>query len=130
MARSLTEGTARVLGHKGNRETIMQFRKITAIIRAERMNVVEEKLKAIGVPGVSVTRVKGYGEYAEYFSADWMVAHARIEVFASEAQTTEIADTIMEGAQTGLPGDGIIAVLPVEHLYHIRTGQESNGVHF
>ena len=106
----------------------MQFRKITAIIRAERMNVVEDRLKTIGVPGVSLTRVKGYGEYAEYFSSDWCVAHARIEIFVHQSRVEGIIETIMDGARTGVAGDGIIAVLPVEHLYHIRTGEDSNHV--
>ncbi|VAW89510.1 hypothetical protein MNBD_GAMMA17-635, partial [hydrothermal vent metagenome] len=59
----------------------MDYRKITAIIRRDVLEKVEQKLQAMGVQGISVTRVKGYGEYADFYSRDWMVSHARIEIF-------------------------------------------------
>ncbi len=103
----------------------MKFRKITAIIRLDRAEQVEHKLKAIGVPGMSCTHVKGYGEYADFYSSDWKVEHARVEIFVKATQVKEIVGVILEEACTGTPGDGIIAVLPVEHLYHIRSGGDA-----
>ncbi|MCO6414508.1 MAG: P-II family nitrogen regulator [Thiogranum sp.] len=103
----------------------MDFRKITAIIRIGKAEQVEQTLKSIGVPGMSCTHVKGYGEYANFYSSDWQVEHARVEIFVRASQADEVARTIMEAARTGVSGDGIVAVLPVEHLYHIKTGEES-----
>jgi len=103
----------------------MEFRKITAIIRLDRAEQVEHKLKTIGVPGMSCTHVKGYGEYADFYSSDWKVEHARVELFVKATQVKEIVDAILEEAGTGTAGDGIIAVLPVEHLYHIRSGDDA-----
>jgi len=103
----------------------MKFRKITAIIRLDRAEQVERKLKTIGVPGMSCTHVNGYGEYADFYSSDWKVKHARVEIFVSDHQVREIVDAILAEAGTGSSGDGIIAVLPVEHLYHIRSGSEA-----
>ena len=100
----------------------MEFRKITAIIRLDRAEQVEHGLKSIGVPGMSCTHVNGYGEYADFYSSDWKVKHARVEIFVTAAQVKEIVDAILKEAGTGSSGDGIIAVLPVEHLYHIRSG--------
>ncbi len=103
----------------------MGLKKITAIIRLDRADRVEERLKAAGVPGMSCTHVRGYGEYADFYSSDWQVIHARVEIFVDEAKAREIVDIFLEEAHTGVAGDGIVAVLPVEHLYHIRTGRDA-----
>jgi nitrogen regulatory protein P-II 1 len=99
----------------------MSFRKVTAIIRPNRLEAVEGRLRDLAVPGISVTRVKGYGEYANFYTADWMITHARVEVFIGQHRAEEVAIAIMEAAHTGMDGDGIVAVLPVESVYHIRT---------
>lgn len=99
----------------------MEFRKVTAIIRVDALEGVERKLRDMGVKGVSVTKVKGYGEYADFYSKDWMVSHARIEIFTHENKADAIARAIMEAAHAGVEGDGIVAVLPVEKVYRIRT---------
>lgn len=99
----------------------MKFRKVTAIIRPDRLEAVEECLKKMNVPGVSVTKVKGFGEYANFYKSDWLCTHARVEVFIGKDKTDEIAVAIMEAAHTGLEGDGIVAVLPVESVYHVRS---------
>lgn len=77
------------------------------------------------VKGVSVTKVKGYGEYANFFNPNWMVTHSRIEIFTEKAKVEEIVAAIMDIAHTSMPGDGIVAVLPVEKLYRIRTKSEA-----
>lgn len=102
----------------------MKFRKITAIIRPDLLEAVEECLRKINVPGVSITNVKGYGEYINSFRSDWMCQHIRIEVFVGIQQAEVVAKTIMDAAHTGLEGDGIVAVLPVETVYHIRTKEK------
>jgi len=103
---------------------MMNYRKVTAIIRREALEKVEQGLKSIGVDGISVTKVKGYGEYADFYTKDWMVTYARIEIFTHEIKADAIAKSIMDTACLGLEGDGIIAVLPVEKLYRIRTKSE------
>ncbi len=102
----------------------MAFRKVTAIIRPDALRAVEERLMDLGVPGVSVTRVKGFGEHTSFYSPDWLLTHVRVEVFIERARAREIAEAIMEAAHTGLEGDGIVAILPVETLFHIRTRRE------
>ncbi|MGD2056968.1 MAG: P-II family nitrogen regulator [Gammaproteobacteria bacterium] len=99
----------------------MEFRKVIAIIRPSALEKVEQALQALGVPGVSVTRVKGYGEYADFFTPDWMLTHVRVEVFIGEHRAVEVAETIMDAAHTGMVGDGIVAISPVESVYHIRS---------
>ncbi|HHI94170.1 MAG TPA: P-II family nitrogen regulator [Gammaproteobacteria bacterium] len=102
----------------------MDFRKVTAIVRCESCEKVEQKLQKLGVHGFSISKVRGYGEYADLYSNDWLVTHARIEIFTEASKAEEIAEAIMEAAHVGLEGDGIIAVLPVEKLFRIRTRSE------
>jgi nitrogen regulatory protein P-II 1 len=94
--------------------------KVTAIIRSEALEKVEQRLQELGVHGISVTRVTGYGEYANFYSADCMTAHARIEIFTSAQRAEIIAQAIMDAAHSGVAGDGIVAVLPVNQVYRIR----------
>lgn len=104
----------------------MRFRKVTAIIRPERLKNVEDSLKKLNVPGVSVTKVKGFGEHANFFEKDWLCRNVRVEVFTSVRQAEAIAQAIMDAAHTGLEGDGIVAILPVEAVYHIRNKEKCN----
>lgn len=102
----------------------MNYCKITAIIQPSRLEAVEQKLKQLCVPGVSITKVQGYGEAHNFFQSDWTSAYARVEVFTEVNGAQEIADGIMDAAHTGKEGDGMVAILPVKVLYHIRTKKE------
>ncbi len=105
----------------------MRFRKVTAIIRPERLAAVEECLEKLVVPGISVTKVKGFGEHMDFFKPDWLCQHVRIEVFIEVGRADKVATEIMDAAHTGEEGDGIVAVLPVESIYHIRTKQKCDN---
>lgn len=102
----------------------MNYKKITAILKEEVLAEVEKALLRLHVPGISVTQVKGYGEYQNFYKPDMMSRHARVEIFCRGDEVEAIAHCIMDTAHTGLAGDGVIAVLPVEHLYRIRTKTE------
>lgn len=99
----------------------MGYVKVNAIIRKSSLEKVEDKLKRIGVKGITVTPVKGYGEYANFFSRNWKTNHSRIEIFTDENEAEKIAKMIMEGAHTGAKGDGLVALVPVAKVYRIRT---------
>lgn len=98
----------------------MEFKKITAIVRSARLADVEACLIEAGVGGVSITRVAGFGEYANMFSPDWLTTHARLELFLPAEQVETVRQVITVAAKTGVPGDGIIVVLPVEKFWRIR----------
>lgn len=106
------------------------LRKVTAIVRMRVLERVEERLKELRVPGISVTKVKGYGEYANFFRPDWTVEHARIEIFLRRERADEVARAIVDAAHTGDPGDGLVVVLPVESIYRIRSGALSTADEF
>lgn len=96
------------------------FCKVTAIIRCEVLEKVERRLRELGVPGISVTHVKGYGEYTNFYNPEGTTKHARVEIFTSAKRAEVIAQAIMDAAHSGVAGYGIIAVLPVEKIYRIR----------
>ncbi len=98
----------------------MEFRKVVAIIRQEKLEAVEEALNGLGIPGISVTKVKGYGDYVNFYSRDWLVTHSRVEIFTSTEKAPDIVTCILDAASVGLPGDGLVAVLPVEQIYRVR----------
>jgi nitrogen regulatory protein P-II 1 len=109
----------------------MELRTITAIIRSRLLEDVEERLKKIGIKGLTVTRVKGYGESKSIWADDWLGTHARIEIFTEKAKAEKIAAAIIEVAHTGGAGDGIVCILPVEKIFRIRTKSEirSDEIH-
>ena len=106
----------------------MDLKQVTAIVRTDILEDVECRLRHVGVPGITVARVKGFGEYANFFAPDWKSAHARIDIFTDEAQVQRIVDIIMQAARTGTAGDGIVSVLPVEKLYRIRDHRELHSL--
>jgi nitrogen regulatory protein P-II 1 len=106
-------------------EVAMELKKVTAILRSRLLENVEERLKKMGVKGMSVTLVKGYGEYKYILPQDWLTTHVRIEIFTEKTKAEEIAVAIMEVAHTGGAGDGIVCIEPVEKIFRIRTRSEA-----
>ena len=106
-------------------EEIMDLSAVIAIIRRDRLEEVEKGLREIGVKGISVSKVKGYGEYHDFFTGDWMVESVRLEIFTRTDKVDAITTAIMKSAHTGSPGDGIVAVYPIEKFYNIRLRSEA-----
>ncbi len=95
--------------------------KINAIVRECCLDKVHQALKAAGAAGLTVTHVRGAGEYVNTFGRDTLSRHARIEVFAEAQDVDGLVMAIHTAAYTGQTGDGVVAVLPVEAFYHIRA---------
>ncbi len=102
----------------------MNYRKVTAIFRLDLLGKVERKLQELGVKSVTVTKVKGYGEYTDFYAKDWLTTHARVELFLDKKDAEVTAQAIMDAASLDMAGDGVVAILPVEKLYRIRTKTE------
>jgi nitrogen regulatory protein P-II 2 len=106
---------------------------ITAIIKPFKLDEVREALTALGVQGLTVTEVKGFGrqkghreiyrgaEYAVNF-----VPKIKIEVAVRSEIADAVIQAITEKAKSGQIGDGKIFVLPLEHVVRIRTGETDN----
>lgn len=105
----------------------MSLKKVTAFINSSVLEEVEQRLTEIGVSGFSISDVTGRGEYSNFFRADLKAPHIKMDVFTDESKVDEIVSVIMETAHLGTQEDGIIAVLPVEKLYRIRTKGEMSA---
>lgn len=99
------------------------MKKIVIVIRSLDLEKAEMALKGTGVEGITVIKAKGYGEYKDFFTKDWVVDNVKLEIVASDEQVDRIVETIMTTLYTGCPGDGIIVVSPVEEFIKIRTGE-------
>jgi nitrogen regulatory protein P-II 2 len=103
---------------------------VIAIIKPFKLDDVRDALTAIGVHGMTVTEVKGYGRqkgHTEiYRGAEYAVnflPKLRIEVAVPTAQAESVTDAIARAAKTGQIGDGKIFVTGIEHAMRIRTGE-------
>ena len=106
--------------------------KITAVVRADQIDEVERSLLDLRVPGVSITKVKGFGEYVDFFAPGWTTEHARLEIFLQRDRAPEVARAIIDAARTGGAGDGIVVVQDVVEIFRIRSGErlsEPGGWH-
>ncbi len=92
---------------------------VSATITMLALEKVERALQALGVPGLTVNRVKGYGVYKNFYQRDWLVTHARIQVYVREQRVQEVVNAIMDAAHTGDEDDGVIVVTPILHFYRI-----------
>lgn len=106
------------------------MKKIEAIIKPFKLDDVKEKLTEIGVRGMTVTELKGFGRqkgHTEiYRGAEYVVdfiPKIKIEIVAEEGMVEEIIEAICTVARTGKIGDGKIFVFPVEESIRIRTGE-------
>lgn len=102
---------------------IMTWCKVTAIVRGLALEHVEAELERLGVPRVTVTSVRGFGEYRDFFRHDWTVGHARLELSVPRADADRYVRAILDAASTGERGDGIVAVVPVDAVVRIRDGK-------
>ena len=103
---------------------------VVAIIKPFKLDEVRQALTAIGVHGMTVTEVKGYGRqkgHTEiYRGAEYVVnflPKLRIEVAVDSAVADKVVSVITAGARTGQIGDGKIFVTPIDHVLRIRTGE-------
>jgi len=106
------------------------MKKIEAIIKPFKLDEVKEALNEIGVQGITVSEVKGFGRqkgHTElYRGAEYVVdflPKIKIEVVVTDDIVIKVVEAIAEAARTGKIGDGKIFVLPVEDVVRIRTGE-------
>jgi nitrogen regulatory protein P-II 1 len=108
------------------------MKKIEAVIKPFKMDDVREALSEVGVSGMTVTEVKGFGRQkghtelyrgAEY-NVDFL-PKVKVELIVANDQVERCIEAIMNTAQTGKIGDGKIFVYDVERVIRIRTGEEN-----
>ena len=110
------------------------MKKIEAVIKPFKLDEVREALSEIGISGLTVTEVKGFGRqkgHTElYRGAEYVVdflPKVKIEIVVNEEQVDPAIDAIIKAARTGKIGDGKIFVMPVEQVVRIRTGETNEA---
>ncbi len=106
------------------------MKKIEAIIKPFKLDEVKEALREVGISGMTVTEVKGFGRqkgHTElYRGAEYVVdflPKVKIEVVVPDSLVDQVVEAIKSGAYTGKIGDGKIFVINVENAVRIRTGE-------
>jgi nitrogen regulatory protein P-II 2 len=107
---------------------------VMAVIKPFKLDEVRDALTGVGVHGLTVTEVKGYGrqkghteiyrgtEYAVNF-----LPKVKIEVAVDDGQADKVVEAITAAAKTGQIGDGKIFVIPLDHAVRIRTGESDSA---
>ncbi|HSM74323.1 MAG TPA: P-II family nitrogen regulator [Desulfobacterales bacterium] len=107
------------------------MKKIEAIIKPFKLDDVKEALNEVGIQGMTISEVKGYGRQKGhkeiYRGAEYVVdfiPKIKIEVVVEAARVPEVVEAIRKSANTGKLGDGKIFILPIEGAVRVRTGEK------
>lgn len=107
---------------------------VTAVLKPHKLDEVKSALNSIGVDGLTVSEVSGYGRqrgHTEvYRGAEYtvdLVPKVRIEVLVTDEDLDGVVDTILATASTGRIGDGKLWVIPVDQVVRVRTGERGES---
>ncbi|MDQ3977982.1 MAG: P-II family nitrogen regulator [Actinomycetota bacterium] len=106
---------------------------ITAIVKPFKLDEVKEALRGLGVQGMTVSEVRGFGRQRGHtevyrgteYTVDF-VPKVRVEIMTDDADADRIVEAILEAARTDRIGDGKVWITPVEGLIRIRTGEKGH----
>ncbi|PLX87639.1 MAG: transcriptional regulator [Desulfuromonas sp.] len=106
------------------------MRKVEAIVKPFKLDEVKEALNEIGIQGITVSEVKGFGRqkgHTElYRGAEYVVdfiPKIKMEIIVADDMVEQVVNTIADAARTGRIGDGKIFVTPIDDVLRIRTGE-------
>ena len=106
----------------------MELALVVAVVRKEALGLTERKLHAIGVRGITVIKAKGFGERSlphDILGRPLMNDQAKIEMYVARDQAERVATAVIDAANSAGVGDGIVAILPVQRVYSVRTRLET-----
>jgi nitrogen regulatory protein P-II 1 len=103
---------------------------VVAVIKPFKLDEVKDALKSIGVQGLTLTEVQGFGRQGghteTYRGAEYtidLVPKIRLEILVDDAQVADVVESIVTTGRTGKIGDGKVWVIPIEDVVRIRTGE-------
>ncbi len=109
------------------------MKKIEAVIKPFKLDEIKDALSGIGVKGMTVSEVRGYGRqkgHTEFYrGAEYsveFVPKVKLEIVVLDEQVDEVVENLIQVARTGTIGDGKIFVLPMEKVIRIRTGESGD----
>lgn len=95
------------------------MKKIEAIVRIDKFEEIYKILEKSGIGGLTVSDARGFGRHR-----NGLKEKVKLEIYVDEFQVDKVVDMIRRAAKTGTTGDGKIAILPMDNLFRIRTGEE------
>ncbi len=111
------------------------MKKIEAIIKPFKLEEVKDALSAVGIQGLTVSEVKGFGRQKGhkelYRGAEYVpefLPKVKLEIVVGDDIVEQVVKAILDGASTGRIGDGKVFVLPIEEAVRIRTGETGDAV--
>jgi len=106
----------------------MELALIVAIIRTGALEAAEKKLHELGVRGITVIKAKGFGEHSlpyDILGRPLMDNQVKIEIYAARDQAERIAAAVIDAAHAVSLRDGIVAILPVQRVFSVRTRSDT-----
>ncbi|RQS71514.1 P-II family nitrogen regulator [Burkholderia sp. Bp8963] len=103
----------------------MELKCVIAVVRPDVLKVLERRLGALHIHGMTATNVRGFGAHPNLFANDWTTEHIKIEVFTTVDNVDALTKEIMGVAEEQSGCDGIVAVIPVERFWRVSTASES-----
>lgn len=110
------------------------MKKIEAIIQTYKIDEVKDALNSMGVHGMTISDVKGFGRQKGQVEVYRGVEHevtflpkVKLEIVVTDEQTDSVVSTLMETSKTGNVGDGKIFVEPINEVFRIRTGEKGEA---
>jgi nitrogen regulatory protein P-II 1 len=98
------------------------MKKIECIIRSEKLDDVRSALRKTGIGGLTITKIEGFGKQRAIGRGS--VDKIKVEVYVDDFQADSIVEIMIKAARTGDIGDGKIAIIHLEDIYKIRTGEK------
>ena len=112
----------------------LSMKLVTATLKPQKLDTVKDALQAIGVQGMTVSEVSGFGRQGGhtevYRGAEYTVnllPKIRIEAVVDDNKVDEVIDVIVKNASTGSIGDGKVWVSPIEQIVRVRTGETGSA---
>ena len=107
---------------------VIRMKKVEAIIRSERMPIVKEKLRQMGIGGMTISTVSGWSRQRE-LHLQWrgqpvaydLLPKVKFEMVVPDDQTDRVVQAVIESARTGEHGDGVVFVSTIEQAFNIAT---------
>ncbi len=98
------------------------MKKLECIIRPEKLDDVKAALRKTGIGGITITNIEGFGKSRAIGRGS--VSKVKLEIYVDDFQEEAIREIVIKSAYTGDTVDGKIAVIPLEGIYRIRTGEK------
>lgn len=102
------------------------MKKVECMIQSHKLKELADSLKLIGVGGVTVSEVKGFGNERTRPENYLFLPKTKVEIYVNDDQLGEVVAVITSTCRTGNLGDGKVAVLPVDEVIRVRTGEKGS----